>query len=100
MALVNQAERVEETLKRLVKKITAEVKASSLNFEEIISYANTDGTYGIQVENNGGAFSENMADIVAKDKYAILISKKEHQGCYDWAAKTYICDASSVTFKI
>ena len=56
----------------------------------IIENSNAIGKYG---------FSSDMESLVKDSPLAIFVSRREHEGTFDWPSNTYIKEASEVRFK-
>jgi hypothetical protein len=108
MALVNQAEREEKQVKKLLSQIKKAIKEAFPHHGEIEHWKDSEGVHHITVENGLGwvtrtafaGFSGVMRDFVRESEFATYIGHGEKAGEYMWDAKVYIKDSSWVTFKI
>jgi len=123
MALVNQAEREEKQVKKLLSQIKKAIKEAFPHHGEIEHWKDSEGVHCISVENGLGwssgrgeisasakrtslfriafaGFSDTMKDFVNDSEFAKYKDHGEKGGEYMWDAQVYIKDRSWVTFTI
>jgi hypothetical protein len=97
MKLVDVAGRNAKELETLKRKVAAFVKHAGCSVGEITWSAGKDGTWHVQVDNDGDLGTD-LYDIIKKSPNTQHVEFEEHEGTYMWSADHYVRPASTVSF--